>query len=129
MTDCHELSDETRRDIESLVRSTAELDVLLLLGREPARCWSSVAAATVLGMPEPAVTGSMEALASRNLLDVRMGEHVLYRLNPTGQMRAAVDRILAAGWRSHSAVRSVIGSLAGRSVLSPAPGDGRPEQV
>lgn len=85
----------TRRLVLQHVRRIDELELLLLLDRDRARYWSAAAAAVPLGIPESAARRSFEALASRNLLEVRLGEDVLYRLDADASADT-VRRIVAA---------------------------------
>ena len=103
------ITEETRRAIETHLRTVEELDVLLLLGREPERYWSSTAAAEATGLPPRVTAGVLELLAARNLLDVRLGEALLYRFDPAAfETRAAAHAILEAGWRQRGAVLRII---------------------
>jgi len=112
------LTPETRRAILQCVRSAEELEVLLFLSRDRDRYSSPVTIAGEIGMPTASVAGALEALAARNLLDVRIGEHVLYRLDPgSSGMGKAVDVTVKIGWQSRSAVMRVIVS-AGPSAVS-----------
>jgi len=112
MTGVVSLRAETRRDIERLIRSVEELEVLLFLGRDRTRYSSSRVAAAAVGLSDAAAAAALEALASRNLLDVRIGEQLLYRLDPTtAKANAAVGRILEAGWHNRVAVLHVIMAL------------------
>lgn len=117
MSELPSISDETRRAIETHLRTVEELEVLLLLGRDPERYWSSIAAAEATGLPPRATADTLEVLASRNLLDVRLGEALLYRFDPTAaELRAAANAILDAGWRQRAAVLRIILDLPSRAI-------------
>jgi hypothetical protein len=78
--------------------NTAELDLLLLLDDDRTRCWSVGNAASALRLPRAVVRRAAEALAARNLLEVRFGEDVLYRLDPgSPDLKELVQRIVDAG--------------------------------
>lgn len=109
MSDPPSMSDDTRRAIETHLRTVEELEVLLVVGRDPDRYWSSTAAAEATGLPSGVTAGVLELLAARNLLDVRLGEALLYRFDPAGpDTRAAAQAILEAGWRQRAAVLRII---------------------
>lgn len=103
------ISNDARRAIETHLKTVEELDVLLLLGRDPERYWSSTAAAEATALPPRVTADVLEVLASRNLLDVRLGEALLYRFDPAAfETRALADAILEAGWRRRTAVVRII---------------------
>lgn len=90
----------TRRIVLDHVRTIEELELLLLLDRDRARYWSAAGAAAPLGITEAVARRAFEALASRNLLEVRLGEDVLYRLDPAASARSGVQRLIEAA-RQH----------------------------
>jgi hypothetical protein len=100
----------TRRLVLLHVRTFEELELLLLLDRDRTRYWSATAAAVPLGVTETAARQACEALASRNLLEVRLGEDVLYRLDPTGAAADGVRRVLDAVRQHRVAVINTIAS-------------------
>lgn len=110
MTDsAHQLDAAARQIVLQHVRTFEDLEVLLLLARDANRFWSAAAAASELGLSQASAQTALDSLASRNLLEVRFGEDVLYRLDPnTPGTAAAVATILNAARRHRTAVLSVI---------------------
>jgi len=105
---------ETRAAIDACVRSLEELEVLLFLARDRRRYSSADTIAAEIALAVRPVAAALEALAARNLLDVRIAEAVLYRLDPASAATAAyVERTLEAAWRDRVAVLKTI--LGGRS--------------
>jgi hypothetical protein len=64
------------------VTSIEQLEVLLVLVREPQRWWSADAVAEELRMSESVAADVLEKMASRNLFDVRTSEQLLFRYAP-----------------------------------------------
>jgi DNA-binding transcriptional MocR family regulator len=60
------------------IRSLDELETILLLQGDASRWWSAEQIARTLGISIDAATRVLEALAARNLLDVRVGESLSY---------------------------------------------------
>lgn len=112
----HRLDAATRQILLQHVRTFEDLDVLLLLARDGRRFWSAAAAASDLGLTTASAQAALDRLASRNLLEVRFGEDVLYRLDPTSPRTAsAVQTILDAARQHRTAVLGAIAG-AGRAV-------------
>ena len=108
------LSQETQAAIGGCVRSIEELEVLLYLARNRQRYSSAGTISGEIGLPARVAATALEALASRNLLDVRIAEAVLYKLDPaSAECRDMVDRTLEAAWQNRSLVLKTI--LAGSS--------------
>lgn len=104
-----ELDAETQAAISACVRSIEELEVLLFLARHAERYCSAGMVSAETGFPEHLAARALEALASRNLLDVRISAAVLYRLDPAGPgPRAAVERSVDAAWRDRTGVLKAI---------------------
>lgn len=59
-----------------------QLDIILLLQRDDARWWNAEQIAEELRVGPNASAGALEALASSNLLDVRIGTALTYRYSP-----------------------------------------------
>lgn len=76
------------------IHSLEELQLLLALMQTPDRWWDATAAARELGLARPAARRGLDALAARNLLDIRITGDVRYRFHPgTGELRAAARAI------------------------------------
>jgi hypothetical protein len=95
------LDEATRHAILACVRSPDELDVLMYLARHRARYCSPQTVAADMRLPPQRVSTALEVLASRNLLDVRIAEAVLYRLDP-----ASAERHLAVECTIETAARA-----------------------
>ena len=104
------LDQDTLAAIVACVRSIEELEVLLFLAGNRERYWSPAMIATEIGVPVGAAAATLETLASRNLLDVRITEAVLYKLDPTSpEVRRCLDRTLDAAWRNRSdVIRAIV---------------------
>lgn len=99
------LDPETLAAVAACVHSVEELEVLLFLARGRDRYWSAAMIATETGLPASAAALALEALASRNLLDVRIADAVRYKLDPASpQVRACLERTLEAAWRNRTDV-------------------------
>ena len=110
------LDESTRRAIFACVQSLEELDVLLFLARDPCRYCSPAAIAEGTRIVPSQVSIALEVLASRNLLDVRIADAVLYRLDPASMSsRRVVERTLDAAWRTRSAVLDLLTATSTRS--------------
>ena len=111
-----QLDAATRQTVLRYVRTFEDLETLLLLARDANRFWSVTAAASQLGLSETSARKALDALASRNLLDVRLGEDVLYRLDRNTPATArALETILDAARRQRTAVLSAIAG-SGRAI-------------
>jgi hypothetical protein len=119
------LDPETLAAIAGCVRSIEELEVLLRLADNRARYCSAATIATEAGLPPVAASAALETLASRNLLDVRITDTVLYRLDPASpEARAHLERTLDAAWRNRGDVLRAAGraARAGCATRSSRPG-------
>jgi hypothetical protein len=99
------LSQEAEAFLTACVNSILELDVVLVLQNDDARWWNAdqVAAEMRIGMPLAAA--ALEALAARNLLDVRIGGSLTYRFAPLeDRVRTTTQEIS----RNHYAARELI---------------------
>jgi hypothetical protein len=105
------MDQETQRAIAACVRSIEELEVLLFLARDRRRYCSADTISAETGLAVRSVAAALEVLAARNLLDVRIAEAVLYRLDPTSPgTEACVERTLGAAWRDRASVlKTVLG--------------------
>ena len=72
------------------VRSLDELQVLLAVVQAPDRWWDATSAGRELGIAATAAQRALDALAGRNLLDIRITGDVRYQFRPgTDALRAA----------------------------------------
>jgi len=105
---------ETQLAIAGCVRSVEDVEVLLYLARTRDRYSSPATVSADTGLPVRLAAAALEALASRNLLDVRIAEAVLYKLDPAStESRAMVDRTIDAARTNRALVLRAI--LAGSS--------------
>jgi hypothetical protein len=103
------LAADTQLAIAGCVRSVEDLEVLLYLARTRDRYASADAVSADTGVPVRLASAALEALASRNLLDVRIAEAVLYKLDPASAgSRAMVDRTIEAARSQRSLVLKAI---------------------
>lgn len=86
------LSPQAITFLRECFRSILDLDIILLLERDAARWWSADQIAQELRASASAAASSLEALAARNLLDVRIGSALAYRFAP---VQASVAESLA----------------------------------
>ncbi len=72
------------------IGSLDELQLLLAVVQTPERWWDATSAARELGIATPAAGRALDALAGRNLLDIRITADVRYQFRPgTDALRAA----------------------------------------
>lgn len=64
------------------IRSLEELQLLLAVVQSPDRWWDVTMAARELGMTATAARRGLDALAARNLLDIRITGDVRYQFRP-----------------------------------------------
>src|SRR5687768_6113646 len=64
--------------LREFIKSVHDLDMILVLHRDPSRWWSAEQIAEELSMRADVAARALEALAGRNLLDVRVGETLAY---------------------------------------------------
>jgi hypothetical protein len=104
---------DTRAAIAACVRSVEELEVLLFLARDRSRYCSANTIGAETGLPVRGVAAALEVMAARNLLDVRIAEAVLYRLDPASpQTGADVERTLETAVRDRVGVlRAILGGM------------------
>jgi hypothetical protein len=103
------LGADTQLAIAGCVRSVEDLEVLLYLARTRDRYASPNTISADTGLPVRLAATALEALASRNLLDVRIAESVLYKLDPASAgSRAMVDRTIEAARTHRSLVLKAI---------------------
>ena len=64
------------------IRSLEELQLLFAVVQMPDRWWDATSAARELGIATPAARRALDALAGRNLLDIRITGDVRYQFRP-----------------------------------------------
>jgi hypothetical protein len=91
------LTPVVRAFLRRCIGSIEQLDTLLLLEHEPERWWSAEDVAAELQTSQGAAGERLEALASKNLLDVRISDDLFYRYAPVSPaLQAAVSETLRA---------------------------------
>jgi hypothetical protein len=91
------LDGAVRKFVERELRGIEQLELLMLLHREPTRYFDSASAAQSLQLSARDVAGDLEALSRRGLLDVRIASVVLYRFSPaTPALAEAVEQLVDA---------------------------------
>jgi hypothetical protein len=88
-----------RRFLDQRIDDVEQLEIVLLLQRHGDRSWSAADVADALGLGIRRVEHQLEALAGRDLLDVRIGGEVRYRFKPASDTLAATARQLADCYR------------------------------
>lgn len=81
MPGSHEMPERLRRFVRTAIDSLEQLDALVIVVRAD-HFWSAAELASELRLPASAAEQALEALASRGLLEVRLGTRVLYRYAP-----------------------------------------------
>ena len=72
------LSSRASAFLREFIKSVHELDTILVLHRDASRWWSAEQIADELPVRPDVAARALEALAGRNLLDVRVGETLAY---------------------------------------------------
>jgi hypothetical protein len=86
-----------RRSLDRHLDTVDQLEVLLFLYRESARFWGAAGTSNALHITEQSAAYSLEVLARRGFLDVRIASEVVYRFSPaTAALSAAVKEIARA---------------------------------
>lgn len=81
------------------IRSLEQLEILLLLLKDETRWWSAEAAAQELRTTAASAAARLEEMASRNLLDVRISEHLFFRYAPVSPALDAAVRETARAYK------------------------------
>jgi hypothetical protein len=102
------IPEEVRRFILDAVPSVTHIEVLLQLHARPAEWWSAGRMAAEVRMPAAAVLDRMEELCRRGLLEVRIGEDLVFRYAPA---RPELDRAAMALAHVYPAWRVAIAEL------------------
>ena len=110
------LSPSTVAFLKKCAPSTVQIDVLLLLCRDEERWWNAAQLGDELGMSESRVASALEALASCNLLDVRIGSAVGYRFAPVD---ASTRRAMTEAAASPDQARETVEQIARRLTSGP----------
>jgi DNA-binding MarR family transcriptional regulator len=90
-----------RRLLERAVDGVEQLEILLLLYHHAERSWNAEGVADALRLTPRVVAAHLEALAQRDLLDVRIAGEVRYRFAPATRAQTAAIVQLAAWYRDH----------------------------
>ena len=90
------LSPASKDFVRAHLGSLIQLDVALLLQSDPEIWWSAERVASHLRVSTDIARESLEKLASRNLLDVRIASDLTYRFAPWHQSAAEMMNEIAA---------------------------------
>lgn len=96
-----DLPANVRRFLDKRVDGVEQLEILLLLSHHADRSWDAAAVADALRLTARAAASHLEALARRELLDIRVGEDMRYRYSPVTEGQAAAVKRLAAIYRDN----------------------------
>lgn len=99
------LSTAARDFVRARLGSLIQLDVALLLHADASVWWSAERVAAQLRVSEEAAGHALEALASRNLLDVRIANDLSYRFAPWHESAAELIAEIA---EHHYEAREVV---------------------
>jgi hypothetical protein len=103
------IPDTVRRFLTDQIGSVERLDLLLFLHRHASKWWAAQALAVELEMPADAVQSHLEHLSTRNLLDVRVAESVIYCYKPGREdLAQLVEDVTRAHYRHRDALLSVL---------------------
>lgn len=90
------LTARTAAFLRTSVQSGVEIEILLAMARDEARWWNAPQLAAELRLDETDVAASLEGLAARNLLDVRIGNTLGYRFSPLhASARTAIAEVVS----------------------------------
>src|SRR5262245_8657518 len=112
----HNLPDEVVHLIARCIDDVEQLEILLLLRGSGDRYQSADSIAETLFLERAGVASRLELLASRNLLDVRISDAVLYRFAPVPAETARhVDALAQSYAERRIAVLRAIGEHSNRA--------------
>jgi hypothetical protein len=83
------------------IQSTEEMEVLVLLMDPPTRWWDAASVAHALGLDVTIARRSLEHLASRNLLGIRVTNDVRYQFQPGEPHLATACSAFAEAYRTN----------------------------
>jgi hypothetical protein len=106
------LSNELERFIVREIRSIEQLEVLLLLRKEPEKWWSEADVFEAIRSSLPSVVDRLAQLSAAGFLERRDGHPLLYRYAPDTPSRAKLVEELAEAYR-HRRI-AVIDAIYGR---------------
>jgi hypothetical protein len=99
------LSTTAREFVRARLGSLIQLDAVLLLHADTSLWWSAERVAAHLRVSPDAAAQALEALASRNLLDVRIANDLTYRFAPWHESAA---RLIAEIADHHYEAREIV---------------------
>jgi hypothetical protein len=103
------LPDDVQRFLTGEIVSVERLDVLLFLHRHTTRWWTAEKVADELEMPAEAVHSHLEHLSTRNLLDVRIADSMLFCYKPAREdLSRLVEDLAEAHYRRRDTVVRVL---------------------
>lgn len=103
------IPDETQRFLRRCVRSVEELDILLVLFREPARWWTPMEMADALYASVTSVERSLQRLDASTVTDCRRAPNLAYRFTAREpSMRESMSMLVKLHSERHAAIRAAI---------------------
>jgi hypothetical protein len=117
MTSQYQLAPIVSNFLRAHIASVDELELLMLLVMASDRWWDATSSSRELGMSIARARAGLDALASHNLLDIRITEDVRYQFRPgTPDLEAAALALATVYQRTPAAVVHVIARSAPRHV-------------
>jgi hypothetical protein len=103
------LSEAVRRFLAEDLGSVERLNLLLFMHRHATKWWAAQTLAAELEMPADAVQSHLDHLSTRNLLDVRIVESVIYCYKPgREELSRLVEDVARAHYLHRDAVVAVL---------------------
>jgi hypothetical protein len=99
-----EIPQQVRDFLSQCVGTLDELGILLALMGSTTRWWNAKAVGDELGVSEIRARRSLESLASRNLLDIKVSDDVRYQFRPGTQVLEARASALLKLYRERPAI-------------------------
>lgn len=98
-----ELSPYVASFIADHISSVGDLYLLITLLDAPDRWWDAAHISGDLGIPQSMARATLDRLASRNLLDIRITDEVRYRFQPGSPRLRAAAAVLVGAYRAQPA--------------------------
>jgi DNA-binding MarR family transcriptional regulator len=89
------ISEEVRKAVVLLVDSLDQLEVLLMLYREPERAWSADEAAATLGVAPGSAARLLAKMEARGVAASAASSETRWRYRPAGESQAAAAALIA----------------------------------
>ena len=117
MTSSSQIAPLVEEFLRAHIACVEELELLMLLVASVGRWWDATSSSRELGVPVARARAGLDALASHNLLDIRITEDVRYQFRPgTPELEAAALALAAVYHRTPAPVVHLVTRAAPRSV-------------